>query len=330
MLRIALVAGYLVARTFALGESGRWSSFGLSRFPKAVDLTLGYSELLIFPARIPFYIQPPEHSVSSALGWMGAVMAVALAGYSWRAFAPERMRALAFSAVCAIGFSWQAVLLMFYLDGYYSARFLYVPSAGVAIFATAFCGCLSANYARMRIPLAAFCLLVIAGYGIVVWREIPAWRNNETIYRKVAETAPESAEGFNGLAHFYMERENSAAAEKNFLAALQKAETAQARVNTLVALGSIYGMTNNPTQSERYLQEAVQIEPRNSEALAGLGNLAWMKGQIQEAISWYEKAIAIRPGNYEAAMNLAMAYEQSGQAERAASIRRGLRQPPQR
>lgn len=65
----------------------------------------------------------------------------------------------------------------------------------------------------------------------------------------------------------------------------------------------------------------MQIEPNNSEALAGLGNLAWARGQIYEAVSLYEKALAARPENYEAAVNLAMAYERTGQAGHAAAIR---------
>ena len=327
-LHTVLVVGYLIARTLALGASGKWNAFDLSRFPRAVDLTLGYSELLVFPAQVPFYIQPPEHSVSSALGWIGAITIVTLAGFSWRAFDQDRRKALALAAIWTIGFSWQAVLLMFYLDGYYSARFLYVPAVGIAVFTAVFYDYLSANCSRLKTLIAASCLLIISCYGAVTWKEIPVWHNNETIYRKVTEMAPESAEGFNGLGHFYLAQDDYAAAEKNFLIALQKAKTPQARVNSLEALGTLYGMNNNLAQSERYLREAVQIEPRNSEAWAGLGNLAWVKGQVSEAISCYEKALAIRPGNYEAAMNLAMAYEKSGQAARGALVRRSIRQQP--
>jgi tetratricopeptide (TPR) repeat protein len=320
-----LVAGYLAMRTLALGEAGKTGAFDWSRLPRALDLTLGYGEMLAFPVRIPFYIEPPDHSVSSLLGWAGLALIAVLAGYAWRVSGTERRKALALAAVWAAGFSWQAVLLMFYLDGYYSARFLYVPAAGMAVFAAALCGHLSERHERLRAPLAGLCLLILSGYGYASWKEIPAWRSNETIYRKVVESAPDSASGFSGLGHFYLEQENLPEAERNFLAALQKERQApQVRVSSLVALGILYGMTNKLEQSERYLKEAVEIEPGNSEALAGLGNLAWMRGQVPDAISWYERALAARPGNYQAAMNLAMAYEQSGQTGRAAAIRRGM------
>ena len=86
-------------------------------------------------------------------------------------------------------------------------------------------------------------------------------------------------------------------------------------------------MANKLEQSERYLQEAVQIKPKNSEALAGLGNLAFMRGQFVEAISYYEKAISARPSNHEAAMNLAMTYDKIGQTDRAEIIRRTILKP---
>lgn len=111
------------------------------------------------------------------------------------------------------------------------------------------------------------------------------------------------------------------AAEKNFQIALQQTHTAQARVETLMSIATIYGIGNEVALSERYLKEAVQIDPGNSDAWTGLGNLAWMQGRLYEAISLYEKAVSINPQNYEAAMNLAMAYEKTGQSGRSALIR---------
>lgn len=325
-LHAGLIIGYLTARSFALGEAAKPGIFDITSFSRAIDFALGYSELLVFPVHIPFYIQPPTHPVSSALGWLGAIIIILLAGYCWRAFDQDRKKVFAFSVAWAVGFSWPIALMMFYQEGYYSARFLYVPAAGMAIFAATLYSHISTAHPGLRTPFIVLCILAMVSYGYITCKEIPSWHNDETIYGKVASFAPESVEGFSGLGHFYLARENYDAAEKNFLIALQKAKTPQARVNSLVALGTIYGMNNNLAQSERYLQEATQIEPGNSEAWAGLGNLAWVKGQASEAISCYEKALAIRPGNYEAAMNLAMAYEKSGQAERAAMIRRSIRQ----
>lgn len=321
-LHAVLVVAYLIARSFALSESGRWTSLvDWTQFSRVIDFMLGYSELLVFPTQVPFYIQPPEHAVSSALGVIGALVIVALVGFSWRAFDPSKRKALAFSLVWIMVFFWPAVLMTFYGEGFYFARWLYVPALGVAVFTAAFYDHINVSYPDLKIPLVASCVLIVSLYGFVTWKEIPAWRDNGTIYGKIASLAPENAVGFSGLGQFYLLRDDPVAAEKNFLLALQKAKTPQVRVEALVALGTIQGMANNLEQSERYLREAVQIDPKNSEAWAGLGNLAWMQGQIYEAISSYEKAISIRPQNYEATMNLAMAYEKTGQLERGALLR---------
>ena len=320
-LYIGLIIGYLIVRSLVLGESGKAGNLQLANFYRVIDFLLGYSELLVFPAQIPFYLQPPEHAVSSMLGIVGAIAIVMLAAFSWRIFDPGKRKTIIFSVIWMIGFFWPAILLAFYVEGYYAARHLYVPSIGMAIFSATLYEYINETYPTLKIPAITSCVLIVSLYGFVTWKEIPVWHDNETIYGKIANLAPESDGGFLGLGQFYLLKEDYAAAEKNFLLVLQKSKNSQNRVGALVALGTIQGMSNNLTSSERYLNEAVQIDPKNSEAWAGLGNLAWMKGQTYDAISFYEKAVSIRPENYEAAMNLAMAYEKIGQSERGALIR---------
>lgn len=320
-LHTMVVAGYLIARSLVLGATGKWSAIDLSQFSRALDFALGYSEMLMFPIQVPFYIQPPEHAVSSVMGIVGAIVIVMLAGFCWRYFDMGRKKALAFSFIWMVVFFWPAVLMAFYTGGYYAGRFLYVPAVGVAILAANFYDYLIANYQRLKIPVMTSCVLIIASYGFITWKEIPAWHDDGTAYAKIAAAAPENAVGFIGLGKFQFNRGDYVAAERNFLIALQKAKTTELRVESLVALGTIYGMTNDLARSESYLKEAVKIDQKNSEAWTGLGNLAQIQGHPYEAISSYEKAISIRPGNYEAAMNLAMAYDKTGQFQRGDLIR---------
>jgi protein O-mannosyl-transferase len=321
-LHTLIVVAFMVARSLVLGGAGVTEGIDFSQFSRAFDFALGYSEMLVFPLHIPFYILPPEHSVSTALGLVGAILILALAAFSWRAFDTGRRKVFAFSVAWAMIFFWPAILLAFYTLGFYAPRYLYVPSVGVSIFIAAFYDCMNAAYPRLKTPLAAACALIVASYGFLTWKEIPVWHDNGTIYRKVAEDAPENAVGFLGLGQYYFNRDEYTAAEANYLLALQKAKTPHSRVDPLVALGTIYGITNNLDKSESYLQEAVSIDPRNSDSWAGLGNLAWIRGQPYKAISLYEKALSIRPKNYEAAMNLANAYDKTGQLQRADLMRK--------
>ena len=320
-LHAMIVAGYLIARSLALNKAGQWSAVDLSQFPRVIDFALGYSEMLALPTHIPFYIQPPEHPVSSVLGVVSAMVIVILAGFCWRSCDISKRKDLAFSVVWMVGFFWPALLLAFYTNGFYAGRYLYIPSVGVAVFVAVFYDCMKAAYPRLKTLVMAFCALIVASYGFVTWKEIPAWHDAGTIYGKIAEVAPENAVGFIGLGYFYFGRGDYVAAEKNFLLALQKAKVLPMRVESLVVLGTINGINNNLDQSESYLQEAVKLDPKTSEGWSGLGNLAWVRGRPYEAIPYYEKALSARPNNYEAAMNLAAAYDKTGQSQRGDLMR---------
>ena len=321
-LQIMIVAVYMVARSLVLGGAGVAEGIDFSQISRAIDFALGYSGMLMFPFNIPFYILPPEHSVSSALGWVGAILMVVLAGFSWRAFDTDRRKVFVFSLVWALVFFWPAILLAFYTPGFYAPRYLYVPSVGAAIFVAVFYDYVNAVYPRLITPFAAICTLIVASYGYLTWKEIPVWHDNGTIYKKVADEAPENAVGFLGLGQYYLNHDKYSEAERNFLLALQKAKSPKSCVECLVALGTINGINNNLSQSEYYFQQVVKIDPGNSEGWSGLGNLAWIRGQTDQAITFYEKALSIRPNNYETAMNLATAYDKTGQTQRADLIRK--------
>ena len=86
-LHMLVVVGYLVARRLVLGEGGISEGIDVSQFSKAIDFALGYSEMLVFPIHIPVYILPPEHSVSSVLGLVSAIVIFMLAGFCWQSMA---------------------------------------------------------------------------------------------------------------------------------------------------------------------------------------------------------------------------------------------------
>ncbi len=324
VLYLVLLAGYLVARSIALGESGLLANIQPTNLSRALDLAVGYAGMLVFPVQVPFYLQPPQHAVSSVAGWCAIVLLSLAIVFSWRMLDPAGRRLLASSIVWIVAFSWTAILMMFYLEGFYSARFLYVPVAGLAFLIAVLCDRLIALRANLKIPAMIFCSVVVAAYGIVTVKEIPWWHDEATVYQRMTAVAPEGTVGFMNLGYTLMDNGNYAKAEENFLTALQNARIPRVRAQALVALGTVAGISNDLSRSARFLNEAVQADPNNSMAWTGLGNLAWMRGQLQESIPMYERALALRPQNYEAAMNLASVYEQSGQSERAASIRKAF------
>ena len=287
-LYIGLAVGYLIMRGLVLGKTGEWANINLMQFSRVLDLALGYSELLIFPTQVPFYLQPPRHQISTVLGWGGAALMVLAIVGAWRMFDSGRKKLLALSFVWMSGFSWSAFLMLFYLEGFYSARFLYVPVIGMALFVALFYDWVCDKHAGFKISAIVICAMLIAAAGVVTSQEIPSWHDEESIYRKVVKLAPDGSAGFQNL-------------------------------------GFYYAMHNDLEQGEYYLKEAVRIDPMNSAAWTGLGNLAWMRGNLSDSAPLYEKALAVQPLNHEAATNLASVYEQTGQPDRAALIRNSIR-----
>jgi protein O-mannosyl-transferase len=322
---IALLAGYFVARSFALDGAALWENINPTQFSRAFDLALGYGKLLIFPTEVPFYLQPPQHQMSSILGWCAIALIISAVLIAWRMLDAEGRKRLALAVVWMAGFSWTAILMMFYLEGFYSARFLYVPAVGMAFFVALFYDRLVVLRAGLKIPVFVFCCIVISAYGVVASREIPIWHDELTLYQRMTKSEPEGTVGFMNLGYTLISSGNYAKAEENFQIALRNARIPRTRAEALVGLGTVAGMTNDLSRSASYLNEAVRVDPNNSLAWTGLGNLAWMRGQLDEAIPFYEKALAIRPRNYEAAMNLATVYEQTGQVERGTLIRNSIR-----
>jgi protein O-mannosyl-transferase len=316
-----IVLVYLISRSLVLGSTGKWSDLELTHFSKVLDFGLGYSEMWLFPTHIPFFIQPPEHAVSSAMGIVSAMVMALLLGFFWKVFDTAGRKIISYSIIWTVGFLWPAFLLAFYTNGFYAGRFLYVPALGIAILTAIFYDYLSATYPRFKTALVSAGILLISFYCFVTWKDIPAWHDGGAIYGKVAQDSPQNPVGFIGLGDFYMGVGDYASAEKNYLLAVKHAKKAELKVSSLVNLGMINGMNNKLDQSELYLKEAVKIDPKSSEGWAGLGNLALMKGEYFEAVSFYEKAIAVNSKNYEATMNLAIAYDKTGQPQRGDSLR---------
>ena len=321
-----IVLGYIVARSLVLTQAGQVSAIDFSHISRVIDFALGYSEMLVLPTHLPFYIQPPEHAVSSVMGIVSVIVMGMLATFTWRSFNDDqaglrKKQDFAFSIVWMAGFFWPAILLAFYTEGFFAGRYLYIPSAGVAMLVAVFYDSVTEAYPRLKNLILAGCAMLVAFYSFITWEEIPVWHDAGTIYGKIAEVAPENAVGFLGLGQFHLNRGDYAAAEKDFQMALQKAKATGLREEALVALGTINGINNNLPQSEAYLQKAIKINPNNSDAWAGLGNLAWIRERPEEAISFYEKALSFGSTNYEAAINLAIAYDQTGQSQRADMMR---------
>jgi Flp pilus assembly protein TadD len=89
------------------------------------------------------------------------------------------------------------------------------------------------------------------------------------------------------------------------------------RVNTRIALASVYEQLHQSDKAASELENAVRLDPHNAEAKAQLGHLAIEAGRQQAASDWTRQALALDPNNLTANEDRAVLLERSGKHEDA-------------
>lgn len=94
---------------------------------------------------------------------------------------------------------------------------------------------------------------------------------------------------------------------KNALEALTK--SAPNYTGPWTNLGIIYAGQRDYAAAEKYFNEALKRQARNTTAMNWLGYLSSIKQDYQSASNWYLRAISIAPEYSEAHLNLAILYD---------------------
>jgi tetratricopeptide (TPR) repeat protein len=78
-------------------------------------------------------------------------------------------------------------------------------------------------------------------------------------------------------------------------------------------------------ESDKCFEKALQINPRNSEALIGKVNVLFKKGVYDEAVSFYDRSIDINPNNAMLHFNKGIALAACGHTDEAiASLEKAI------
>lgn len=101
---------------------------------------------------------------------------------------------------------------------------------------------------------------------------------------------------------------------KQLLAQLDTSNLPGASVHLLQ--GMLYYRGRRYDDSEKELQEAVQLDPRSAPALAALGRLRLRMNDDPAAIDYFEKALAIQPQDAESNYQLGVLLGRNGQEAR--------------
>ena len=275
----AALALYLVMRVNALGalepRPGSYIHLSAGQLAFAAPVLIArYLGKLLLPLHFNFfYFTPPITAFHAASG--AAILLLALL-----VTAPFLLRKRA--PLLAFGLAWFLLILLPALninaigENYFTERYLYIPSFGMAIFAaTAWLWLLRKagagagrwiTWGGLAVALA-FCVAQIE-------RRIPVFHDDLSLYQTTVLASPNSARLQSGLALAYQE-------------------------------------AGNHSQSIEHGLLAVKIDPAYEAAQFNLGNSLVESGRAAEGIEHLKAALALHPDYVPTLLSLARAYVQT-------------------
>lgn len=176
-----------------------------------------------------------------------------------------------------------------------SLRYLYIPSAGLAV--------LSGLYIEKLSPrLRIIPFVIILAFSVKTFVQNQYWQNDIILCEKMISDAPGSSFARNNLGVAYLDAGMPSRAISEFQRALELNPTYGF---SLFNLGDTYLKLGQPDKALQYLQRAITINPSDSKAFNSLGVAHKKMGHAQEAIVNFQRSLICNPRNYEAHYNLA-------------------------
>ncbi|HXN00018.1 MAG TPA: tetratricopeptide repeat protein [Candidatus Dormibacteraeota bacterium] len=147
----------------------------------------------------------------------------------------------------------------------------------------------------------------------------------ESVFRDLVAAGDPLPMGYIGLAQvlFRTDRADAAATE---LADAQK----KLGPNFLISYfrGLALARSAKPAEAMAAFQQAVQLEPNNTEAHLNLGKTQFSLGHLSDAIAEFQEALRLDPANVQAKRLLSQAYRRAGDATNAAKYAEASAEAP--
>ena len=302
----ALAAGWTIweQRVHSGAEGAEWAQTWPERAVIAGRVIWFYLGKLAWPADLMF-IYPRwavDATQAAAFGPLAAVLAV-LGGLWWGrqgVLRPVFAAAVFFGALLfpVLGF----FSVYFFRYSFVGDHFQYLASMGPLALVGAGLAVglerLPAGFARLRLLVPA---LVLAGLGVLTWRESRAYATNETLWRTTLARNPDAFMAWANLGDTLVQQGRHREAIVAFRRGLQLRPDDPPLHNDLgcelVAIGQ-------PQAAIPVLERALRLRSGYVEGHNNLGNALSRAGRADEAIAHYEAAIALKPTHAEAQDNL--------------------------
>ncbi len=329
-------AGYLLLRMTLFGGLAPVLQHAQITWPQAIysafALVAGYSQLLIWPARLSaFHVFHVSHSFDERAVLVGAgIVAVSVV------FALLFHRRWPAASFCIV---WMGITLAPVLNARWMAanvlteRYLYLPSVGfcwLAGWAAKRAWDLLGEKLKARTPLrATLCAagIALAALGATkTWARNRIWRDDTTLYTKTLETDPDSYVMHLNLGTTDFAMRDFATAEKELRRAL---ELRPDSANVLNALGCVYLEEGRLDEAAKALRSAVAFKPRWTDPHFNYGRLLKKTGKNDAALAEFRTAVEVGPLNATARLYLAEELAERGEdSEAEAEYRKSIQLSP--
>jgi protein O-mannosyl-transferase len=170
----------------------------------------------------------------------------------------------------------------------------------------------SATIARLGLAGVLACELCV--FGVRTRDLIPAWRDDETLWRTVLAEYPDSVVANNAMVLILFSHHKMAEA---LAYAQQYAELMPQLGEAHNNLGFMLAATDRVPEAMKEYEEALRLKPDYAEAHNNFANTLMQVGQVEDAMRHYERALQIKPHYADAHLGLAWALLHLGRREEA-------------
>ena len=165
-----------------------------------------------------------------------------------------------------------------------------------------------------RVPMLAFCCVVISVYAVVAWNRNALWNDPVAFYEDNLRKAPHSERVRNLLAEQYLLRGRDSDAKRMLVEAI--------RINpsfgsSVVALSNVYINEGRKAEAFDLLKNGIRTNPNDHEMHNSLGSLYSMVGIRGMAEYHLQKAISLNPSYGRAYCNMGAHYVGLGMLKEA-------------
>ncbi len=307
---IALLLRWQVANVGFGLEVTRQHTGGVEWFLRlGMPALLLYLKLWFLPWPLNSYYTADQVHVTW-LSVAAAVVTVLLSGLVHRrGRGREALAALAFTFFFLV-----PVLHLAPLQGAAAAeRFLYLPSAGLAMLVAAAAVSVE-NVRASRLGARAVLLAAIGASALLCARGTQPWASDATLFARMVETSPGAPVAHYGLAGVLRDAGRYQEAAREYREAIRLQPD---YVDAYIELGVANATLRDFAAAREALETARGLDPGQASIYANLGALAVNQGQLEQALPFFRRAAELEPDSPQMRYNLGLVLGRLGDDEGA-------------